>query len=110
MDRVSEMVADEIKLLQKNLISKDELEKSKEQLKGNYILALEGTGSRMNGAGKSELLLGHIKTPDEVLNKLDSIDMSQIQEVVERVFQFDRFSFAAVGRVNQDFKINKFFE
>jgi len=102
---VANMICDEIKILIKNGISGDELEKSKEQLKGSYILGLESTSSRMNSIGKSELLLGYINTQDEILDKINKINMKNMTEVIEKVFDFKRMSFAAVGNIRNDIKI-----
>jgi predicted Zn-dependent peptidase len=70
LEQVMHLVRKEVNTLTRKKISIEELEKSKEQLKGNYILGLEGTGNRMNSIGKSELLLGRIFSPEEVLKRL----------------------------------------
>ncbi|HHW48274.1 MAG TPA: insulinase family protein [Clostridiaceae bacterium] len=102
---VANMICDEIKILLKDGICSEELEKSKEQLKGNYILGLESTNSRMNSIGKSELLLGYIKTPDEVLDKINKITMQNVSDVIEKVFDFKKMGFAAVGNISKDIKL-----
>ena len=77
-----------------------ELERTKEQMKGNYILGLESTGSRMNSIGKSELLLGYIYTPDEVLEKISSITLDDIDRMIVRVFGNGRKGLSAVGNID----------
>jgi predicted Zn-dependent peptidase len=96
---VIDLASDEMKLIRQNGITIDELNKSKEQLKGNYILGLESTNSRMNSIGKSELMLGKINTPEEVLDKIDKVNMDSINEIIERVFDFDKMSISAVGNI-----------
>lgn len=98
-NKVYEMIFDEINNLIKNGITKDELDKSKEQLKGNYILGLESTSGRMNTMGKSELLLGKIYTPDEVLVKIDKVNLEMANEVINKLFKTDKFGVAAVGNI-----------
>lgn len=98
---VISMIFDEIDILLDRGISSDELEKAKEQLKGNYILGLESTGSRMNSMGKSELLLGCIKTPDEILEKISAVDMDSIRETTGRVFNSKKIALALVGKVDK---------
>ena len=66
---VLKLIHEEIQLINKRGITPQELEKSKEQLKGSYVLGLESTGSRMNSIGKSELLLGYVNTPEEIIKK-----------------------------------------
>jgi len=103
LEEVIELINKETKLLCTKGIAKDELEKSKEQLKGSYILGLESTSSRMNSNGKSELLLQKINTQEDILSKIDSIEMNRVNEVIESVFNKKSFGFTAVGNVENNF-------
>lgn len=107
IDKVISIISDEVKLLVKEGITSDELQKSKEQLKGSYILGLESTSSRMNSIGKSELLLGYINTPEEVLGKIDSINMESVIEITENIFNLNKISFSAVGNIKQDYDFKR---
>lgn len=64
-------------------LSEDELSRGKEQLKGNLILSLESTSSRMNRLGKNELMLGRHYTLDEMLERIDSVKLSDLSEIME---------------------------
>lgn len=107
LDKVLELITKETRHMLKEGISKEELEKSKEQLKGNYILGLESTSSRMNSIGKSEVLLGRIYNPDEILKKIDEVNAERVDEVIKRIFSSDKMSFSAVGNIKKDIDINK---
>ena len=103
---VAKLINENIESIRTNLITKDELGKSKEQLKGNYILGMEGTFSRMFDIGKSELLLGRILPPEEVLGKIDEVSMEDIERVVLDVFNKDKYNIAYVGKVPNNEKID----
>lgn len=105
LQTVIDLTKAEIDILLKKGITQDELNKSKEQLKGNYILGLESTSSRMNSIGKSELLLGKIFTPEENLEKMDRINMDNIYRVIEDIFKSNNLSVSAVGNVKNGFNI-----
>lgn len=107
METVIELVKEEVELLVSKGITKDILEKSKEQLKGSYILGLESTSSRMNSIGKAELMLGRIFTPEEVLKRIDAISMDVVEEVLSTVFDTDKISFSAVGNIKKDIDFEK---
>lgn len=64
-------------------MSEAELLRGKEQLKGNLILSLESTSSRMNRLGKNELMLGRHYTLDEMLARIDRVMLSDISEIME---------------------------
>ncbi len=100
LQTVIDLTKTELDLIIKDGITKDELAKTKEQLKGNYILGLESTSSRMNSIGKSELMLGKINTPEEILQKIDRVNMDSVDEMIKRVFDFEKMSISAVGSIN----------
>lgn len=93
-----EAINDEINQIKKNLISIEELKKSKEQLKGNYVLGMENTFNRMYEIGKSLLLFDKVYTQEEILKKIDSIDMDDIKEVSNIIFNREKFNIAYVGK------------
>lgn len=66
-----------------NGMSEAELSRGKEQLKGNLILSLESTSSRMNRIGKNELMLGRHYTLDEMLERIDKVKLSDVGEIME---------------------------
>ncbi len=101
LEQVRGYIVDEIKLLRNKGIKSNDLMKSKEQLKGGYILGLESTSSRMNSIGKSELMLGHIDTPEQVLKKIDKITMSSVDEIIESIFSPDDIGISIVGNLKQ---------
>lgn len=108
LNAVIGLIYDEIRLLLKKGITQQELEKSREQLKGNYILGLESTTSRMNSIGKSELMLGYINTPEEILKKIGEITMDGVNEIINRVFKLDQKGISIVGNLSPDFDKNAF--
>lgn len=99
LQTVIDLTKSELNNIIKDGITKDELSKTKEQLKGNYILGLESTSSRMNSIGKSELMLGKINTPEEVLQKIDRVNMDSVDEMIKRVLDFEKMSISAVGNI-----------
>lgn len=96
---VMELVNREIDYMRKNLITKEELLKSKEQLKGSYILGMEGTFNRMFEIGKSMSLLNRIETPQEILDRIDQVNMNDIERVVYNIFDKSKLNIAYVGEL-----------
>ncbi|NLW22333.1 MAG: insulinase family protein [Tissierellia bacterium] len=104
---VASLINEIIKDLKANLISKEELRKSKEQLKGNYILGMESMFSRMMDIGKSELLLGRIIPPEEVLNKIEKVQMEDIERVILKVFDNHKYNIAYIGNIPDNEKTDE---
>ena len=70
-------------------ITEKELINSKEQLKGNLMLSLESTNSRMSRNGKNELLLGEHRTPDEMIELIDVVTKEDVDRMAKRIFTED---------------------
>ncbi|HEY4601604.1 MAG TPA: pitrilysin family protein [Cerasibacillus sp.] len=83
---LKETIFQTIEELVENGITEKELRNSKEQLKGNIVLGLESTNSRMSRNGRNELLLGRHRTMDEVIHMIDQVTLGSTQAVIQRVF------------------------
>jgi predicted Zn-dependent peptidase len=91
------LIKQEIDGFIKNGISDDKLVKAKEQIKGNYILGLESTSSRMFSNGKSMLFLNKINEPKYIMKKIDDIGQMDIERVMDRTFKKGILNSAFVG-------------
>jgi predicted Zn-dependent peptidase len=97
-------IQDEVTKFAKIGIDSERLFKTKEQLKGGYILGLESTSSRMFSNGKSVMFLKKINTPKDVLRKIDEIDMSRVNTVMEKTFKMGIINSAFVGKEKEVLK------
>lgn len=97
---VLELMLEEMRLLIKDGITDGEFTRSKEQLKGNYILGSESPGARMMSIGKSKLLNGRIFTEEETVSRIEAVTMEGVRDVIPQSFNFDLMTAAFVGRLN----------
>ncbi len=79
-----------------NGLNEHELHKGKEQLKGNMILGLESSSSRMNRNGKNELMHGKHYSLDEMIARIDSVSAEDISSLTSNLFR-QPFALAMVG-------------
>lgn len=108
MKDVVMLIREEIDNIKRSGITEEQLNKSKEQLKGSYILGLESTSSRMFGMGKSELLIKKIYEPSEILDRIDKINISDTARVIDSIFGRGIVSAAAVGKLDRRMNIEKY--
>ncbi len=80
----------------------EEFQSAKAQLKGSFLLGLESSSGRMQSIGRSVLHLGYLRTPDEVLSKIEAITKQALHETAEHVLRSDT-SAAVVGKDAQRF-------
>ncbi|MFD1030960.1 M16 family metallopeptidase [Metaplanococcus flavidus] len=80
---LQEKILESIGNMQSGGLTQLEVEDSKEQFKGNLLLGMESTSSRMSRNGKHELLMGRLITFDDVLKKIDEVSMEKVQYTLE---------------------------
>ncbi len=98
---VCELIVKEMRGLSSTL-SHDEVEKAKRHLKGNMLLALESTNSRMNNIARQEMYFGKYISPDDIIRSIDRVKMSEVQELADRLITRDGFSVTAYGPLDKD--------
>lgn len=98
LEDVYRLVKEEIISLNKNGITEEELNNSKEQLKGEFMLGMESTESRMNAIGKYMLITGKVETLEDVIEGLNSITMDDINRVISDVLDINKMGVCVVGK------------
>ncbi|CCO09413.1 M16 family metallopeptidase [Desulforamulus hydrothermalis] len=97
VNQAMELIFKEIKDIKKNGVTREELQRAKDQLKGNLLLSLESVNTHMSRLGKSELYLGKVYSPEEIVAKLNRVTVEDTQRAAARLFQPECFAMAAIG-------------
>jgi predicted Zn-dependent peptidase len=97
VDEVLELIFKQVRDIQINGVKKEELFRAREQLKGSLLLSLENVNTRMSRLGKSQLYLGKVFSPEEIVDKVNKVTISEIQELAREVLDPDGFSLASIG-------------
>jgi predicted Zn-dependent peptidase len=74
-----------------------ELERSRENVKGRMVLSLESTAARMNRLGSSLLAELPILPVDEIVDRLDAVGLDDLEALAGELFARERLSVAGVG-------------
>ncbi len=85
VDQVLALCREQLAAVVAHGITTVELERGKGQARGGLVLALEDTGSRMSRLGKSELSYGELLTVDEILGRIEAVDLDDIRAVAADV-------------------------
>ena len=83
-------------------VEEEELVKAKELSKGRLLLRLEDTRSVAGWMGGQELLLGEVRTPDQVLDLLEAVTVQDVQRVARALLVYDQLHMAGVGPFRSD--------
>ncbi|KJS00667.1 MAG: zinc protease [Peptococcaceae bacterium BRH_c4a] len=92
-----ELIFREIKDIQKNGVTDQELRRAKDQLKGNLLLSLESVNTRMSRLGKSQLYLGKVVSPEEIVQKIEKVTAEEIVILAAEKLNPNNFALASVG-------------
>ncbi len=95
------MLMEEIKLIRNGGIDNSEFLRSKEQLKGNYILGSESASSRMMACGKSMSLLDKVQSIEEVLALIEDVNIDQVNAIIPNIFNISKMSASFVGNIKE---------
>src|SRR3990172_1987560 len=79
-----------------------ELKKAKEQLKGNLMLSLESSSSRMNQLAKQEMYFERFFSMDEIIDEVENVTEEKIQRLANRLFDNAFFNLAILGPVKKE--------
>lgn len=86
IEELGETILETIQTMTREGLTEKELASSKAQIKGNMILGLESTNSRMSRNAKNELILGHDRPIDEMITKIDAVTMDDVCDVASMIF------------------------
>lgn len=87
----------ELKKLKEGGVPEDELRLTKEMSKGRIVMGLEDSRSVASWIGGQELTFGEIKTPEEVMEEIDTVEAGAVQELAQELFREDLLSLALIG-------------
>lgn len=102
LGEVLTLVYDEIETAKQQPLDEKTMFKAKQQLKGNYILGLENVSSRMQSIGRAKLLLDKVRTPEEILGRIERINPENTYDCTKEIFDFAKMSASAIGNITED--------
>lgn len=94
---VVDLIKQEIKRFYNEPLNDKELNRAKEQLKGNMLLGLESTCNRMSRIAKSELYQEKLLTPEESVAKLEAVTKEDVSRVAGEMFGSNELTITAIG-------------
>jgi predicted Zn-dependent peptidase len=74
-----------------------EFQRAKEQLKGNLLLGLESTTSRMTRLAKMEMYFGRTYSLDTIIRGIEEVTPERFQQVAQACFAGERFTLTTIG-------------
>ncbi|MGA8088931.1 MAG: pitrilysin family protein [Terracidiphilus sp.] len=101
-----DLILAEFRNLKEVPLSDEELTRAKDQLKGNILMGLESSNSRMANLARQEMYFHQFFTADEVIVRIEAVTAEQIQAMAQRLFVPDRIAVTLLGRLT-GIKLNR---
>lgn len=93
------IIDEETVRLKRDKLTREEIDVAKEQMKASVIMGIESMSGRMSSYGRSVLFDNKIRTPEEIIAQIESVNTDSVAETIERVFDIDKLNIAVTGRI-----------
>ncbi|MHB1699704.1 MAG: M16 family metallopeptidase [Acidobacteriaceae bacterium] len=97
--KVVGLTMDEFKRLKDELVTEEELQRAKDQMKGNVLLGLESSSSRMANLARQQMYFGHFIGVEEIVSRVDQVTREGIQELAQRLFSTESVAVTLLGNL-----------
>ncbi len=101
-----ELVMTEFRKLKEEPLAEEELTRAKDQLKGNILMGLESSNSRMANLARQEIYFGQFFTAEEIIARIDAVQPEQVQAMAQRLFDPEKIAVTLLGRLD-GIKLNR---
>ncbi len=99
---VVSIVAQELARLRQDGVREEELARARKLAKARLLLRLEDTRSLAGWMGGQELLLGKVRTPQEVLQDIERVTPEDVKRVAQELLRPEAVHLAVVGPLHSE--------
>ena len=103
-ERVLHLILRGLKLLRDEGVGRSELNRTLAQLKGNIMLGLESTNSRMSRLARDEIYFGRYFSLKEMLGEIGKINRPRIHRLADELLDRHDMSLTILGPLRSNFK------
>jgi predicted Zn-dependent peptidase len=104
VDEACTIIGRELERLRAEPVSKEELSRAKEHVKGRLVLSSESTAARMTRIGRATLFGLPIHSLYEMLEKVDGVTVDDLQALAAELYSEDALSAACIGPSEDRFR------
>jgi predicted Zn-dependent peptidase len=80
-------------------VTAEELDRAKNQIKGNMVLGLESSSSRMSSLARQQMYFGRFFSLDEITAEIDRITAAEIQRLAQQLLRSDSMALTFLGNL-----------
>jgi predicted Zn-dependent peptidase len=100
LDEVLDLALAELRRVVSESVSPDELKLAKDQAISSILLGLESSSARVSALARQEIIHGRRISPEEIIQKIEAVNLDDLQRVAERFFKTESLALGALGNLN----------
>lgn len=97
---VVQLILEEFRKLKESPLPEDELNRARDQLKGNILMGLESSNARMANLARQEMYFREFMTVDEIIACISKVSAAEVQAMAQRLFDPKRIAVTLLGRLD----------
>ena len=98
--QVIDLIMEEFRRFKSEPLQPGELRRAQDQLKGNLLLSLESSMSRMSNLARQQMYFERFFCLEEVIERVESVTEEQVQSMAADLFHSDRVALTLLGRLD----------
>jgi predicted Zn-dependent peptidase len=99
--KVVQSIVSEFKKLKSEPVPQEEVQRSKDQLKGSLMLSLESSTARMSNLARQDMYFDRFYGMDEVIKKIEAVTAEDLQAMANDFFQTDSIAVTVLGNLDK---------
>jgi predicted Zn-dependent peptidase len=80
-------------------VSDDDLRRAKDQIKGNMVLGLESSSSRMSSLARQQMYHGRFFSADEITTEVERVTAADVQRLAMYLFRPEQLTLTLLGKL-----------
>ncbi|HEY4357623.1 MAG TPA: pitrilysin family protein [Acidobacteriaceae bacterium] len=96
----------EFSRLKSEPVTEEELKRAKDQIKGNMVLGLESSSSRMSNLARQQMYHGRFFSTDEIIDAVNAVEREDLQRLANQLLQTDSMAMTLLGNLG-DLKLDR---
>jgi predicted Zn-dependent peptidase len=98
-ERLIRLTLEEFRRIKQEPVAEEELKRAKDQLKGNIVLGLESSSSRMSNLARQQIYFRRFFPLDEITSEIDRVTRDDLQSLAPALLRPEAIALALVGNL-----------
>jgi predicted Zn-dependent peptidase len=98
--QVIDLIMEEFRRLKSEPLQPGELRRAQDQLKGNLLLSLESSMSRMSNLARQQMYFERFFDLNEIIQRVEAVTEEEVMAMAGHLFQSERVALTMLGRLD----------